>query len=143
MGVIKYTILLTMVALFSIALFSFASHFAIDNDAAVTVTDEGFDDYTDSLKGDIDDFYIATNISGNEYQKSTISTQTESTEGGTQFKVTSSSSLLMAKKSLELAWEKIFGQDSEFKVILTAVLSLFGFILFMLLWKAWAGRNPE
>jgi hypothetical protein len=49
----------------------------------------------------------------------------------------------MAKKSITTAWEKVFGSDSGFGIVFTALISLIGFIVGLYAYKAWVGRNPD
>lgn len=142
MSFTKYTVMLTSIALFVIALIAFAMNFAEDNNASINIADDGYSSVKSGMESDAVTFYTNVNTSSSEYMKSTISSQTEASEGGTQFKVTPGTSLSMVKRALTTAWEKIFGSDSEFGVVLTALIAIFGFVLFMFAWKAWAGRSP-
>ena len=142
MGLAKLTVVMLMSALFGIALISFAVNFGIDNDTTVKLGDDGdFVNINTNLNNDVEEFYVAANESVVAAQKSTISTQTEASEGGTQFKVTPSSSLSMFKNTLKSGFEKIFGTDSGFGIMFTALLSILGFLIFLYVIKAWRG-NP-
>ena len=135
--------MLTLIALFGICIITFAVNFGYENNANVNIADDDYDDINVSLQSDVESFYQGVNTSAEAYAKSTISTQTESSEGGTQFKATPTTSLSMGKRTLTAAWNKIFGQGGEFGIVFTALISILGFVMFMLAWKAWAGRNPE
>ena len=144
MGFIKYTTSIMMIALFCIALITFSVNFAIDNDSTVSLADdEDFSSIKSGLESDVDVFYENVNTSNNAFQKSTISSQTEASEGGTQFKVTPGTSLSMGKRGIAAGWTKIFGSDSGFGVIFTALISILGFIMLLYGYKAWVGRNPD
>jgi len=140
---VKYSIAFVMIAIFSIALITFAINFGLDNDASINIgSDEGFNEANTNLKGNLTEFYTGTGTASESYQKSTIGSQTESTEGGTQFKVTPATSLSMAVATITTSWNRIFGKDSAFAFILTSLIAVLTFILIMYGYKAWAGRSP-
>lgn len=140
MGLIKYTTAFVMLALFSIALISFAINFSIDNRAAVNIGDDSdFSTLNTGLQSDVDSFYENASIASESFQQSTISSQTESSEGGTQFKVTPGNSLSMATKALRIAFGKLLGFDSSFSIVFTALIALIIFIIGLYAWKAWKG----
>jgi len=144
MGYIKLTVSLMLIALFSISIIVFATNFAADNDAGVNLgDDDDFPNINSNLQDDVDEFYQAANTSSSAFQESTVSSQTESSEGGTQFKVTPVTSLAMARRAITAGWKKIFGADSSFNILFTALLGLLGFILAAYAYKAWVGRNPD
>ena len=144
MGFIRYTVALVIISLFAIAITTFAINFSSDNDASISISDDNsFSNTSDELNSDIEVFYEGVNTSNSAFIKSTISSQTEASEGGTQFKVTPSTSMSMAKKSITTAWEKVFGSDSGFGIVFTALISLIGFIVGLYAYKAWVGRNPD
>ena len=143
MSFIKYTVAFVMIALFSICIITFAVNFGIDNDAAVNLNQDGdFTTLNANASSEVQSFYAGSSTAYDAYQSSTISSQTDSSEGGTQFKVTPASSLGMAKTALSAAWEKIFGRGSGFGIILTAIIGLLTFIIGLYAWKAWKG-DPD
>lgn len=144
MGQIKFTISLILIALFSIAVIGFATNFGVDNNARVQIANDSIhSSIKDSSEGDINIFYGDMNTSMEAMYKSTISSQTEATEGGTSFKVGVGNALSMAKETTTTAFHHIFGEDSGFGVFLTAFISVLGFISIMYIYKTWAGRNPD
>jgi len=144
MGQIQFITSLVLIGLFTIALVSFAINFAEDNGTTISLEDDSdYPSIKDNIEADIDVFYSNANTSSEAMYKSTISSQTEATEGGTAFKVGPSTALSMVQKSIRTAYTKIFGSDSGFGIFLTAFLSLLGFISVLYIYKAWAGRNPD
>jgi len=144
MGFIKYTTALMLVALFSIALVTFAINFASDNSASIDLSDD--DDLSgmkDNIKSEVETFHANTETAGQAYAESTISSQTEASEGGTQFKVTPWNSLSMAREAVSSGWKKIFGEGAGFAVIFTGLVAILGFMMIMYAYKAWVGRNPD
>ena len=144
MGQIKFITSLVLVALFTVAITTYAINFAIDNNANVSLADDSdFLEIRGDIKENLTVFYSDVNTSSDAMYKSTISSQTEATEGGTSFKVAPGTALQMAFSSITLGFRKIFGSDSGFGIFLTALISILGFISIMYLYKAWAGRNPD
>lgn len=144
MGFAKYTATIMMVALFTIAILTFAVNFGIDNDSSINIADDGdYSSIRSRLSDDVEVFYENVNVSNNAFQTSTISSQTEASEGGTQFKVTPTTSLSMAKRGITAGWTKIFGSGNEFSVVFTALISMLGFLMALYAYKAWVGRNPD
>jgi len=142
MGLAKITMALMMVALFSIALVTFAINYGIDNNAQINLgQDDEFVASQSELRSNVEVFYSDVNISNDAFQSSTISSQTEASEGGTQFKVTPTNSLSMFKNALKTSFTKIFGSDSGFGILLTALISIVGFLVGLYAWRAWKG-NP-
>lgn len=140
---VNYSVALVMIALFSIALITFAVNFGIDNDANINIGDDsGFSDVNTSLRSNLDEFHTGTGTSSTSFSESTISSQTEASEGGTQFKVTPWTSLAMATNSITTSWNRIFGQGSGFAIILTSLITVLTFIIGMYAYKGWVGRSP-
>lgn len=143
MGLKNYIGAFIMTALFAFALISFAANFANDNNSAINIGhDSEYADLTTNTKGDVDTLYIQANISATAVQEGTISTQTEATQGGTEFKVGIWNSFDMAKRSADIAFKKIFGGDSAFSIFFTALAAFISFAIGWFIIKAWKG-NPD
>jgi hypothetical protein len=145
MGLIKYTTSLLLIGLFAIALVTFAAQFAYDNDAVINIADDPqLSGINTSIRSDVQDFEISTGVSAEALANSSVSSDSESFEGGTVFKATPTSSLSMAKNAITAGFNKIFGSsDSAFGIIFTAFISLLGIIMIWYVYKAWAGRSPD
>lgn len=144
MGQIKFMVGLVLASLFAIGIISFAVMFGIDNGTRINIiNDSDFSGIRDNLIGNVTIFYSDINTSSDAMYKSTVSTQTEATEGGTSFKVGPTTALSMARQVINSSFRKIFGSDNAFSVFVTALVAILGFISIMYLYKAWAGRNPD
>lgn len=145
MGQIKFITNLVLIGLFVIAIITFAVNFGYDNDTSINLAnDSDFISVQSSLEGNISTtFYSDVNISSDAMHESTISTQTEATEGGTSFKVGAGTALGIAKDAITIGFTKIFGSDSGFGIFLTALGAILGYMSIMYIYKAWAGRNPD
>lgn len=144
MGQIKLMSSAVLIGLFTIALITFAINFASDNDAAVSLADDS--DYPGiqaSIDSDVTQFYDDANVSITAIGKTTISTQTEATEGGSAFKVGPWTTLRFAQQSFSSAYTKIFGSDSGFGIFLTALIAMLSIIMGFYIYKTLAGRNPD
>jgi len=143
MGLIKTTGALMLITLFALAVITFAANFANDNEAAVDVgDDEDLSSIKTKAKSDLSQMRTDAETSIDALQDSSIGTQSEATEGGTQFKVTATNSLGMAKNVLTAAWNSLFGKAEEFNVLLTALISFFTLVIGWYIYKAWRG-NPD
>jgi len=142
MGLIKQLTVIAMISLFTIALVTFAINFGDENEAAVKLGDDS--DYSTlktGLTGEVDTLYSGANIEYTAFQESTIQTQTESSEGGTQFKVSPTGALSQVRKSIDVGFKKVFGSDPLFSYIFTAIIGLLIITLAAYGWSAWKG-NP-
>jgi hypothetical protein len=138
MGFVNYSISLLLIAVFIIAMLTFAVNFGTDNNTNVNLgSDEDYNTINTQLKNNLSEFYTGTGVASESFQKSTISSTTDATEGGTQFKVTPWTSLAMVKTSLEAGWNRIFGKYSEFAVVLTALISALTFVMIMYAYAYW------
>jgi len=143
-GLNNFVISLVLVGLFSISIITFGTLFATDNDAHITISDDpDFSAASNELTQNVTSFYSDVNTSSDAMYQSTISSQTEATEGGTAFKTSPRASLALAVSMLTLGFKKIFGADTGFAIFLTALIGVLGFLLIMYLYKAWAGRSPD
>lgn len=145
MGQIKFITSIILIGLFVIALITFAINFGYDNDTSINLAnDSDFVSIRNSIEGNVSTtFYSDVNISSDAMYESTISTQTEATEGGTSFKVGPATALVVVKDVVKAGFTKIFGSDSGFGILLTALGAILGYISIMYIYKAWAGRNPD
>ena len=142
MGQIKFLTSLVLISLFVVAMLTFAINFASDNSASISLADDSdYPGIQSNLEDNVETFYSDMGTATNATYQSTISSQTEATEGGTAFKVGPGTALLMAKNSITAGYTKLFGP--EFGIFLTAFLSLLGLISLLYIYKTWAGRNPD
>jgi len=143
MNLIKIMVSTIFISLFAIAIITFASNFGYDNDTSINIAnDPDISEINTGMQSELDSFYVNANTSAEAFSQSTISSQTESTEGGTQFKVLTNNPLTIARRGIEGGFEKIFGSSSAFGVVLTTFVGVLGAIVLLLAYKAWAGRDP-
>lgn len=144
MGYIQFLTSLVMIGLFGFALITFVGNVGVENDASVLLSDDSaFATYSGKQSSNLSAFRGDADSSVLAFSKTNAEGGDEVSESGQQFKVTSSNALGLAKNTLGLAYTKVFGEGSQFSVVLTAILSLMVTIIGLLLYKAWFGRNPE
>lgn len=145
MGQIKFITSIILIGLFVISIVTFAINFGYDNDTSINLAnDSDFINIQNSVKGNVSTtFFSDVNISSEAMYESTISTQIEATEGGTPFKVGPGTALTVVKDVTKAGFTKIFGSDSGFGILFTALGAVLGYISIMYIYKAWAGRNPD
>jgi hypothetical protein len=134
---------MVFIALFTVAIISFAGNFATDNNSAISLSNDTlYRNINDSMQGNLTVFYSDANVSTTAMYESTISPTSEATEGGSSFKAGSGTTLAMVRDSIKVAYERIFGSDSGFSIFMTSLIAILGYISAMYIYKAWAGRNP-
>jgi len=145
MGQIKFVVGLLMAALFALTIVNYVTLYADDNNVAV---DLGEDAELSNLgpDGDAATDLSAFKVSVNSSLKGLYETSPEEGDellrGGGQFKLGPGNAYSTIKNIISVGFTKIFGQDTDFGILLTAFISTLGFILGLYLWKAWKG-NPD
>lgn len=141
MGQIKFIVSLMIFGLFTISILTFAILFGLDNEAGINIGDDAtFSNMQIEMKSNVTQFYTDVETGSDAMYQSTISSQTDSTEGGTAFKVTPSSALFLATSGFKSAFTQIFGSDSNFGIFITALISILGLVSFLYIWKTWKGQ---
>jgi len=144
MGQIKFISGLLMASLFAIALIGFSINFANDNSSVINIaSDSDLSGVKGNMEGDMQQFYLDANTSSSSMYESTISTQTEATEGGTSFKVGPATALTTGNRVLSTGFKKIFGADANFGIFLTSLIAMLGLIAALFIWKAWKGGQVD
>lgn len=143
MGQIKLISAMIMVALFSLAMVTFAVNFGVENNSSVQLIDDP--DYASlnaSVKTQIQEFNTESNTSSNTLFSTTQEQGDQSASSGGQFKVTTGSAITVVTSLITVGFKKIFGQDTGFGIFLTAITSMLLFMIGLYVWKSWKG-NPD
>jgi len=144
MGLIKLIIGLAFLGLFSIAVISYVTQFADDNEVGVDLNDDPMLSTVDTnLRGGFDTFVTSSNSSSDILESSEIKSGDENVEGGGQFKVVRKDMYDNTKQIFALTNSKVFGGDVSFAVVTTAIASLLLTIFGLYVWKTWKGGNPD
>ena len=143
MGQIKLISGMIMAALFTLSIVIFAAQFGVDNDASVMLTDDSdYDGLNDTIIGEIRDINEDANSSVNTLMGTTQDLGDQSATSGGQFKVTVSTVMGILTTQLGVGFAKIFGEDTGFGILLTAITSLLLWMIGLYVWKTWKG-NPD
>lgn len=143
MGSIKFFASCLMIGLFAIAIVTFCSQFANDNDSAISIDDDGdFTEISSDINSTITTWHSDINGTGETFISTTQDQGDQSATSGGQFKGGIRGALSMATEATRSGYQKIFGSNNGFGIFLTG---LTGILLFMLIaygWKYWRG-NPD
>jgi len=140
MGLVKFTIALLFVGLFSISIISYVSYYGNDNNSTILLTnDEDFNLLNRTLRSNYDSFQVNSNASAKTFIASEIKSGDENVEGGGQFKVGTSDLISNTKKIVKTSNLKIFGNDVNFGILTTALISILVLIAGLYAWAAWKG----
>ena len=130
-------------AAFTIALLGFATNFATDNNSFIDIADDSqITNLNNQVSSNLSEFREGSESTYQSIIESSIDAGETTTSGG-QFAITPPSSIAIGKNILEVGYVKIFGTGSGFGIFLGTLIAAFGFMLILLLWKAWAGRMPD
>lgn len=141
MGQIKFIGSLLMVAIFSLSIMIFAMNFASDNDSTVSLADvNGFSAAINQTQDNLSQWHTEVINSSESFYESQISEGDTATSGG-MFKLGPSTVLTATLTLMTAAFNAVF--SNEFGWVFTAVAGFLGFVLVLLIWKTWGGRNPE
>jgi hypothetical protein len=142
MGEISFTTGLILTGLFSICIVVFAINFANDNSSQVNLaSDSDFNSVQSNAQSDLIDFSSAVNSSSTTFTQENVEEGTDTATSGGQFKVTASSSLGLARKNVQIGFNKIFGTDFTF--VFLALISLLILMFIRYQYKTWFGKDPD
>lgn len=144
MGEINFVKSLIFISLFTIAILSYAINFAGDNNAVIDISDDPeLNELHSNLVNEQSTNLISINSSDKAFSESTISATEETTTTGGQFKENIKSPRKSLNYILKGIRTKIFGNDSNFLVILNAFFSFIILVGILYIWKTWKGGNPD
>ena len=143
MGQIKFIVGLVMAGLFAIAVVSYVTNFADDNNVAVDLGDDPeIATLKSNTESDLTSLKTSVNSSSKGFFQSTPEEGDELLRGGGQFKVGSGNAVSTVKRIVTIGFEKIFGKDTGFGLLLTSFTVILTFMATLYIWKAWKG-NPD
>lgn len=137
-----------MLAIFIVAVLTFAVMFSVDNDSDITISgDTRYDGLTDDLRSDADDLADDSTTVQDIFMKTTLESGDEHAGGGGQFKVGPFSAFGMAMTGMKAGFATIFGGDSDssnpFSFIMVSFVALMTILITYYGIKAWLGRDPS
>ena len=143
MGIAKLSISLTMIALFTIAILGFAINFAVDNDAAVDISD---DSQLTSLYSNAQSNASGINDAAEDTYQSIIDTTVEPgsdiIQSAAPFAITPFSLLGTVTNIMQVGYIKVFGSGTGFGIFLSTLSGLLVLLLGYFIVQLWKGGNP-
>ena len=144
MGQIQWTITLVLIGLFTIAIIGFSMNFAADNNAAVNLADDPeLSLLSTKITNNISSFKTDSQSTYTSIINSSIGEEGQTTQSAGQFSITPANVIGVVKSILKTGYIKIFGNGDGFGIFITTFIGLIIFITGLLIWKTWAGRNPD
>lgn len=139
-GQIQLTVALVLIALFTVAIISFASKFAEDNNVAVDIReDPELSTLNANAQGNISGFNAGTE---NQYQsiiETTIAPGSDYAQSVGPFAVTPTNAVGTTSNIIKVGYIKIFGSGNGYGIFLTALISIIVFMLGLYLYKTLRG----
>ena len=146
MGQIKYMIRLAFIMIFTLAVVNYGVGFAIDNDAAVSITNESqFDGFSERISNDSTNAREEINSSAFGFGNAELDAQDFAFRTGSTLKQSGrNSSIIATIQTLGVIEDTLLGgKDGGFGVIVNLIVGMLILIGFMYVYKTWIGRNPD
>jgi len=142
-GQIDFTVSLALIALFAVAIISFATNFAIDNGSSISLSDDPeINTLNSQLRSNSNSFASEAENTYTSIIKTTVDTTAQSARSVGPFKPTTKSMVNYTRKVSLIGYKKIFGSKNEFSIFITTFLALIVLIIGLYLYKSMWG-NPN
>ena len=141
MGQVKLVGALLMTGLFAIALITFVSQFAVDNDVSFTLDDDLVNTGS-NVQTNLELYAGDINTSSNQFSQSQTDTGDSFTSGAV-FEGGNVNLMASVIPLLSISFAKIFGNNSGFSIFFTTLAGFITFLIFIYSYKTWIGRNPD
>jgi len=143
-GQMDWTISLIMIGLFTIAIVSFVTYFAIDNGSSVNIANDAqISNLLTQTRGNVSSFAGESESTYASIINSTIAPGSTTTTGSGQYAITATSAIGTSKNILLVGYQKIFGSGSGFGIFITTLLGIIGFITILYVVKLWRAGLPD
>lgn len=140
MGQIQLTISLVMIALFTVAVITFATNFAIDNNAPINIaSDTDLSSLGSVASGNLSQFASASQNQYASIVNSTIEPGSQTIQSSAPFAITPLASISTSTNIIKVGYTKIFGGDSGFGIFIAALISLLLFMIGLYIYKTLRG----
>jgi len=142
-GQIQLVISMVLIGLFSIAIIGFAIQFAVDNNAAIDISDDAeISNLFDNSKSNISGFGNSSEDTYSSILNTTVEPGSQTVPSTAPFAITPFNALGIVKSILFVTYGKIFGTGAGFGIFLTAFVGVIVFMLGLLIYKTLRG-NPN
>lgn len=143
MGQIKLTASLIMIGLFTIAIITFATNFADDNDAEISIDqDTDISDLYGNLKENVSLFRAEADSTYESIIDTTIEPGSAGAPSTAPYATTNTEVIDVCKNVLLVGYTKIFGSGSGFGIFFTTIIAFISFMFALYLIRTWRG-NPD
>jgi hypothetical protein len=146
MGQIKYLISLAFIMIFTLAVVNYGVGFAIDNDAAVSITNESqFDGFSERISNVSKNTRTEINSSAFGFANAELDAQDFAFRTGSTLKQSGrNSSIIATIQTLGVIEETLLGgKEGGFGVIVNLIVGMLILVGFLYVYKTWIGRNPD
>jgi len=148
MGLIKWIGTFTMLAVFALSIITYVTYFGDDNNAYIRLSnDSRISTPSSEIQSQLNIQKIQVEESSKAFTNATIESGDETTTTGGVFKAIRGV-YNSGKTTLNMTSSVLFGgkgQEGRLNpgIILTALGTFFVVVTILLIWKTWAGKNPE
>ena len=138
MGQLQVIMALVFIGLFSIALLTFATNFAIDNDASVNILD---DPELSTLNTQLTGNVSAFSSDAEDQYSSIVETQLEGDVAPSvgPFAITPTNSKNVVESILRVGYSKVFGTEEGADIFFTTFIAMIVFMLGLFIYKTLRG----
>ncbi|KKL61883.1 hypothetical protein LCGC14_2190840 [marine sediment metagenome] len=143
MGQAKLVLSIIFITLFTIAIVSYVTIWAGDNNAAISLGDsDSFTTLNTSLQGDVAVFVTDVNDTSEGFTKSTTEAASDTLKSPSVFQNLRSSARTVGG-ILGLMRYEIFGNNPAFMIVLSTISGFMIFIMVLYIWKTFKGGDPD
>ena len=143
-GLQQWVIGLATMGLLSVALIMYATNFAVDNDAAIDLSDDSqISNLLTQQNQNLSSFSGTSESTYASIANSTVTTGSQTTTSVGSFTLSPPTAVGLVKNAFLVGYIKIFGTDSGFGIFLTTFFAMLLTITIAMIWKAWIGGQPN
>lgn len=143
-GQLTFIISLITIGLFTIAILNFSVGFGNDNNSYINIAqDPQVVDMRTQTIGNVTSFKGESEQTTASILNSTISAGSTTTTSGTQYAITTTSSVGTMTNIFKIGYQKIFGTNNGFGIFMTTFLVIISGILTAYLIKLWRAGLPD
>lgn len=143
-GQMQWIISLITIGLFTIAIISYVTLFASDNNSAIDISDDTqVSGLLVTTTSNVSSFTPEAESTYASIINSTIAPGSITTTGSGQYAITSTSAIGTSKNIIQVGYQKIFGSGNGFGLFMTALLGIIGTVTILYVIKLWRAGIPD
>ena len=136
MGILKFVAPVLLLVVFTIAIISYTTNYAVDNSANINLVDDPlFVNLNTSLQSEMVTFRTDINDSSSASTKSTVEAGSDTLKSPSVFQ-NIGSSVRALNSVLELIRVKVFGGNPAFYIVISTLTTFFVLVIILYAWKA-------